>query len=95
LGESPDLGQCAHDGDLAAAARLAGQDFDPIDKRADGFDNLRACCLVLQRLLESPDLFTIELRQIGVDNWITISTLSCWAVKSASMSRLRASRLRN
>jgi hypothetical protein len=39
LGESQDLGQCTHDGDLAAAARLAGKDFDPIDKRTDGFDN--------------------------------------------------------
>jgi hypothetical protein len=57
-----------YDGDLAAAARLAGQDFDSIDKRADGFDNLRACYLVLQRLLEFPNLFRIEFRQIGVDN---------------------------
>src|SRR5580658_885691 len=68
LGESQDLGQCTHDGDLAAAARLAGQDFDPIDKRADGFDDLRACRLVLQRLLKFPYLFTIELWKIGMDN---------------------------
>jgi hypothetical protein len=68
LSESQDLGQCTHDGDLAAAARLAGQDFDPIDNRADGFDDLRACRLVLQRLLKFPYLFTIELWKIGMDN---------------------------
>ena len=51
LGESQDLGQCAHDGDLAVAARPAGQDFDSIDKRTDGLENLRACCLMFQRLL--------------------------------------------
>jgi hypothetical protein len=50
-GETQDLGQCAHDRDLAVAARPAGQDFDSIDKRTDGLENLRACCLMLQRLL--------------------------------------------
>jgi hypothetical protein len=31
-------------------------------------DKLRACWLMLQRLLEFRDLFAIELRKIGVDN---------------------------
>ena len=93
MSESQDLGQCAHDGDLAAAARLAGQDFDPIDKRADGFDNLRACCLVLQRLLESPDLFTIELRQIGVDNDFHIVLLGRQISIDVSLASLQAPQL--
>jgi hypothetical protein len=67
LGESQDVGKRAHDGDLAVAARPAGQDFDSIDKRADSLDNLRACCFMLQRLLEFRYLFAIELRKIWVD----------------------------
>ena len=90
LAKSQDLGQCTHDGDLA---RLAGQDFDPIDKRADGFDNLRACCLVLQRLLESPDLFTIEFRQIGVDNDFHIVLLGRQISIDVSLASLQAPQL--
>ena len=67
LGESQNLGQCAHDGDLAATARPAGQDFDSIDKRTDGLDNLRSCYLVL----EFRNLFPIELRKIWVDRNLT------------------------
>jgi hypothetical protein len=93
FGRKPGSGQCTHDGDLAAAARLAGQDFDPIDKRADGFDNLRACCLVLQRLLESPDLFTIELRQIGVDNDFHIVLLGRQISLDVSLASLQAPQL--
>jgi hypothetical protein len=47
--------------------RLAGQYFDSIDKRTDGLDNLRACCLMFQGLLEFRYLFAIELRKIWVD----------------------------
>jgi hypothetical protein len=60
MGESQDLGQCAHDGDLAATARPAGQDFDSIDK-ANGWS------LMFQGLLEFRYLFAIELRKIWVD----------------------------
>jgi hypothetical protein len=42
LGESQDVG---HDGDLAVAARPARQDFDSIDKRTDGLDNLAGVLL--------------------------------------------------
>ena len=93
MSESQDLGQCTHDGDLAAAARLAGQDFDPIDKQADGFDNLRACCLVLQRLLESLDLFTIELWQIGVDNDFHIVLLGRQISIDVSLASLQSPQL--
>ena len=93
LAKSQDLGQCTNDGDLAAAARLAGQDFDPVDKRADGFDNLRAGCIVLQRLLESPDLFTIEFRQIGVDNDFHIVLLGRQISIDVSLASLQAPQL--
>ena len=93
MAKSQDLGQCTHDGDLAATARLAGQDFDPIDKRADGFDDLRACCLVLQRLLEFPDLFTIELRKIGMDNNFHIVLLGRQISIDVSLASLQASQL--
>ena len=93
MGESQDLGQCTHDGDLAAAALFAGQDFDPIDKRADGFDNLRACCLVIAALAESPDLSTIEVRQIGMDNDFHIVLLGRQISIDVSLASLQAPQL--
>jgi hypothetical protein len=68
LAEGQDLGQCTDDGDLAMAARLTGRPLDSIDERTNGLDDLRACRLVLQRLLKFPYLFTIEFRKIGMDN---------------------------
>ena len=49
MGESQDLGQCANDCDLAVAAPPTRQALDSIDKRTDGFENLRSCYLMLQR----------------------------------------------
>jgi hypothetical protein len=62
------MSKCAYDGDIAVAARPTRHYFDSIDKRADGFDNLRACRLVLQRLLKFRDLVAVKLRKIGMDN---------------------------
>jgi hypothetical protein len=65
VGEGEDSGQYALDGDLAAALLRTGRNFDSIDKRADSFYYLRARCLMLQRLVESGDLFAIEAGRFG------------------------------
>jgi len=67
MGESKDLGQCTHDGDLAVAPLRTRHNVNPIDKRADGLENLRACCLMLQRLLEFRDLPAVEVWKVRVD----------------------------
>jgi hypothetical protein len=59
----------------------------------DPGSNPRACCLVLQRLLESPDLFTIKLRQIGVDNDFHIVLLGRQISIDVSLASLQAPQL--
>jgi len=48
LRESEDLSQGTDNNDLAVATFLAGVNFDPINKRADDFNGLRASLLVIQ-----------------------------------------------
>jgi hypothetical protein len=68
LRESEDLSQGTDNNDLAAATFLAGVNFDPINKRADYFNGLRASLLVIQYPLQSGDLSAVELREIRMDS---------------------------
>ena len=67
MGEGEDSGQRTHDNDLAAAPLRTWRNFDSIDKRADGLDYLRVCCVMLQRLVEFGNLFAVEVRKIRMD----------------------------
>jgi hypothetical protein len=58
MGEINDLSQRTDDKDLAAATFFAGVDFDPINERTNDFNNLGACHLISQLLLQSGDLFS-------------------------------------
>jgi hypothetical protein len=42
MGESQNVGQCAHHGDLAVAARPTGENLDSVNERTGGLDKLRA-----------------------------------------------------
>jgi hypothetical protein len=42
MGESKDLGQCTDDSALAVAPLTTRHNVNPIDKRADGLENLPA-----------------------------------------------------
>src|SRR5262244_2533523 len=93
MGESQNLGQCADDGDLAAAALRCGSDLNSTNKRADDLDNLRARCLVLQRVLQFRDLFAIKLRKIGVGNDSRAVLLSFQLSTNFSPASLQASQV--
>ena len=68
LRESEDLSQGTDNNDLAGATFLAGVNFDPINKRADYFNGLRASLLVIQYRLQSGDLSAVELREIRINS---------------------------
>ena len=75
MGESNDLGECTDDKDLAVATLFAGVNFDSINERTNVFDNLRACRLITQHLLQSGDLSPIEVRKVRMDRDLHVALL--------------------